>query len=134
MWNELLELDNGSNWKYDWVMSEGIYDYTMAKLQARVVSMARLARETGIPYETLKKIAHRRTPNPGVRHVQVLADYFRGLEGCAEESSAAEVERLRAEVQSLLSRLRQYEPNAAPALTPQAPVATNPEAKEGVHG
>lgn len=45
-----------------------------------------------------------------------------------------EVARLRAQVAQLMERLRKYEPYMAPALTQQSPVATNPEAKEGVHG
>jgi hypothetical protein len=57
-------------------MRENIYDYVMSKLDARVVPLVRVSRETGIPYESLKKIAHRRTPNPGVKHVQTLADFF----------------------------------------------------------
>lgn len=57
-------------------MRENIYDYVMSKLDARVVPLARVSRETGIPYESLKKIAHRRTPNPGVKHVQTLAEFF----------------------------------------------------------
>lgn len=57
-------------------MRENIYAYVMAKLDARDIPLARVSREVGIPYESLKKIAHRRTPNPGVKHVQVLADFF----------------------------------------------------------
>lgn len=63
-------------WNIIGAMRENIYDYVMSKLDARVVPLARVSRETGIPYESLKKIAHRRTPNPGVRHVQTLADFF----------------------------------------------------------
>lgn len=60
-------------------MRENIYDYVMSKLDARFVPLVRVSRETGIPYESLKKIAHRRTPNPGVKHVQTLADFFDGF-------------------------------------------------------
>lgn len=71
-----MGIDDVSNWDYIRGMRENIYDYVMSKLDARVVPLARVSRETGIPYESLKKIAHRRTPNPGVRHVQTLADFF----------------------------------------------------------
>lgn len=57
-------------------MRENIYAYVMSSLDARVVPLMRVSRETGIPYESLKKIAHRRTPNPGVKHVQTLAEFF----------------------------------------------------------
>lgn len=55
-----------------------LHSHVLAKLAARDVPWTRVARETGIPYETLKKIASGRTPNPGVQHVQKLADYFGG--------------------------------------------------------
>lgn len=63
-------------WNIIGAMRENIYDYVMSRLDARVVPLVCVSRETGIPYESLKKIAHRRTPNPGVRHVQTLADFF----------------------------------------------------------
>lgn len=81
-------------------MRENIYAYVMSSLDARVVPLMRVSRETGIPYESLKKIAHRRTPNPGVKHVQTLAEFF---DGVIEENQPA-----------------------APAI--QAPAAINPEA------
>lgn len=57
-----------------------LHSHVLAKLAAREVPWTQVARETGIPYETLKKIASQRTPNPGVQHVQTLADYFSVLE------------------------------------------------------
>ena len=85
-------------------MRENIYTYVMSELDARAVPLVRVSRETGIPYESLKKIAHRRTPNPGVRHVQTLAEFF--------------------------DRVRAYEPDAAPAPILQAPAATNSEVRQ----
>lgn len=35
-----------------------------------------VSRRSGVPYSTLKKIATGVTPNPGVLHVQRLADFF----------------------------------------------------------
>ena len=57
-------------------MNTNLLDFVLAKLDERSIPWVRVSREAGIPYETLKKIAHRRTPNPGIRHVQALADYF----------------------------------------------------------
>ena len=91
-------------------MRENIYDYVMSKLDARVVPLVRVSRETGIPYESLKKIAHRRTPNPGVKHVQTLAEFFDRPE------------------------LAYSEPKPTQALTQQAQVAINSEAMEATHG
>lgn len=68
-------------------MNTNLLGYVLAKLDERSVAWTQVSRETGIPYETLKKIAHRRTPNPGVRHVQVLADYFAGLETAKAEAA-----------------------------------------------
>lgn len=64
-------------------------------LDARAVPLVRVSRETGIPYESRKKIAHRRTPNPGVRHVQRLADFFdtqpsAGAQGVSHGAGATE--------------------------------------------
>ena len=53
-----------------------LHEFVLTKLAAREVPWTKVARETGMSYETLKKIASGRTPNPGVQHVQTLADYF----------------------------------------------------------
>lgn len=74
-------------------MRENIYAYVMSKLDARVVPLVRVSRETGIPYESLKKIAHRRTPNPGVKHVQTLAEFFDAV--AEEENTAARADQTR---------------------------------------
>lgn len=87
-------------------MRENIYAYVMSQLDARAVPLVRVSRETGIPYESLKKIAHRRTPNPGVKHVQTLAEFF--------------------------DRVGMEKKPQAPAH--QARVAINSEAMEAAHG
>ena len=53
-----------------------LLDFVLHHLAERKVPWTCVARDTHIPYETLKKIASGRTPNPGVQHVQKLADYF----------------------------------------------------------
>lgn len=60
-----------------------LHSHVLAKLATREVPWTQVARDTGIPYETLKKIASGRTPNPGVLHVQKLADYFSGRQNSA---------------------------------------------------
>lgn len=35
-----------------------------------------VSKGSGVPYHTLTKIAQRQIENPGVNHVQQLADYF----------------------------------------------------------
>lgn len=57
-------------------MNTNLLDFVLECLHARRIPWTVVSRETGVPYETLKKIAHGTTPNPGVRHVQRLADYY----------------------------------------------------------
>ena len=57
-------------------MNTHLLDYVLDQLRARRVPWTEVARVSGVPYEMLKKIAHGRTPNPGVLHVQRLADFF----------------------------------------------------------
>ena len=79
-------------------MRENIYAYVMSNFDARVVPLARVSRETGIPYESLKKIAHRRTLNPGVKHVQALADFF---DVCAENAAKSPASAAHAATESV---------------------------------
>lgn len=58
-------------------MQTNLLDYVLGQIDARRSKLIVISRDSGVPYETLKKIAHRRTPNPGVLTVQQLADYFR---------------------------------------------------------
>ena len=83
-----MGIDCVSNWDYISGMRENIYAYVMSNFDARAVPLARVSRETGIPYESLKKIAHRRTLNPGVKHVQALADFFDVCAATAAQPSA----------------------------------------------
>ena len=61
------------------IMQTNIHEFVLQRLAQRHVMWTKVSRETGVPYETLKKIASGRTPNPGVRHVQALADYFQSF-------------------------------------------------------
>ncbi|MDP2026428.1 helix-turn-helix transcriptional regulator [Sulfuriferula sp.] len=53
-----------------------IYDYVMGQLRAKRVPQRTLARETGVPFSTLCKIAQGYTKEPSVHAIQRLADYF----------------------------------------------------------
>lgn len=57
-------------------MNTNLLDFVLANLDKRKPKWAEVSRSTGVPYDTLKKIATRTTPNPGVRHIQKLAEYF----------------------------------------------------------
>lgn len=67
-------------------MNTNLLGYVLAKLDERAINWKTISRDTGVPYETLKKIAHRRTPNPGVKHVQTLADFFQANGKAAAET------------------------------------------------
>lgn len=68
-------------------MTSNIHERVLAELNRRAVPWTVVSRATGVPYETLKKIASRRTPNPGVKHIQVLADYFDAHDARAKEAA-----------------------------------------------
>jgi hypothetical protein len=57
-------------------MSKPILDVVLANLRARKVPWTVVARDSGVPYDTLKKIAAGTTSNPGVLHIQALFEYF----------------------------------------------------------
>lgn len=68
------------------VMNTDLLGYVLPKLRDRSVGLRELAGKTGVPYDTLKKIALGYTKNPGVQHVQRLADYFASVD---EQRTAA---------------------------------------------
>lgn len=57
-------------------MNTDLLGFVLGCLGQRRYKLTEIAHGTGVPYETLKKIANGSTPNPGVRHVQRLADFF----------------------------------------------------------
>ena len=61
-------------------MSETNYQYVIRKLTEREVSLQQVERDTGFPVTWLSKVARRVIPDPRVRRVDQLADYFRLLE------------------------------------------------------
>jgi DNA-binding phage protein len=54
-----------------------IHDYVLEELGKRSGSWPRVARESGVPYGTLKKIATRSTTSPRIDTLEQLAAYFR---------------------------------------------------------
>jgi hypothetical protein len=69
-------------------MNTNLLEFVLGNLDRRQPKWAEVSRGTGVPYDTLKKIATRITPNPGVRHIQKLADYFL-LHGHVDTAQAA---------------------------------------------
>ena len=68
-------------------MQTNLLDYVLGQIDARQSKLIVISRDSGVPYETLKKIAHRRTPNPGVLTVQLLADYFQRTHAAAQPAT-----------------------------------------------
>lgn len=82
-------------------------------------------RGLGMPSPTLARRLNRL--EPALRLQDLRPDDWREIWPDIEE-----VEHLRAQVAQLLARLRTYEPDAAPALTLQAPAAINSAVPEVV--
>lgn len=61
------------------VKKRDLLGFVMKSLRDRHAPLTDVARASGVPYDTLKKIASGATPNPGVKHVQALADFFDGI-------------------------------------------------------
>ena len=75
-----LRLDETSHlWLTIAVMkkSESLLDYVLIQLEDSKGQWREIADASGVPYDTLTKVAQRRNENPRVNTVQQLADYFR---------------------------------------------------------
>lgn len=57
--------------------SDDLLAYVLAQLNARRGRWPTIAIESGVPYDTITKIAQRQIEDPGVSKVQRLANYFR---------------------------------------------------------
>jgi transcriptional regulator with XRE-family HTH domain len=57
-----------------------LLDYVVARLESRRFTYQQVAEGSGVPKRTVEKIARRETLNPGVRHVERLASFFRDSE------------------------------------------------------
>ena len=67
-------------------MTESLLQYVLGNLQATKGQWASVAEGSGVPKRTIEKIASGTTADPGVRKIELLAAYFRGVAGV---SSAA---------------------------------------------
>lgn len=54
-----------------------IHDHVVEKLQNSKGQWSEIADASGVPKRTLEKIARREFKNPGVKHIESLAKYFR---------------------------------------------------------
>lgn len=58
-------------------MEQNIYDFVMAGLDQTKGSWPQVADGSGVSKRTLEKIARREIKDPGVSHIQAIADYFK---------------------------------------------------------
>jgi hypothetical protein len=58
-------------------MKDSIYDFVMGELAKTELTYAQVAKGSKVPKRTLEKIARHEIKNPGVRHIERLAAYFR---------------------------------------------------------
>jgi len=57
-----------------------LYDFVMAHLRSRQIPQKQVARESGVPFSTVTKIAQGSVKEPSVHTVQRLFDYFKSKE------------------------------------------------------
>lgn len=64
-------------------METNLLEYVLRKLEESRGTWPDIAEKTGVPYDTITKIAQRKIEDPKVSKLQTLADYFRGIEQAA---------------------------------------------------
>lgn len=60
--------------------TNNLYDFVMASLRAKQIPQRQVARESGVPFSTVSKIAQGAVKEPSVHTVQRLFDYFKSKE------------------------------------------------------
>jgi transcriptional regulator with XRE-family HTH domain len=58
-------------------MPESIYEYVMAELERSKGRWPAVAEGSGVSRRTIEKIARREIVDPGISHIEKLANYFR---------------------------------------------------------
>lgn len=64
-------------------MAESIYAYVLAQLEAHKGRWPEVAEGSGVSKRTIEKIASKEIKDPGVSHMEKLANYFRNQEAAA---------------------------------------------------
>lgn len=64
-------------------MESDILAYVLGQLEATRGQWPTIAAESGVPYDTITKIAQRQIEDPKVSKLQRLANYFRAREAAA---------------------------------------------------
>ena len=53
-----------------------IYEFVMSRLRAKDIPQREIARESGVPFATVAKVAQGYVKSPSVHTIQRLADFF----------------------------------------------------------
>jgi len=67
--------------------NQTLYDFVMAHLRAKNVPQRTIARESGVPFSTVCKIAQGAVTDPSVHTIQKLYDYFASLDQANREAA-----------------------------------------------
>lgn len=65
------------------ITEPSLYDFVMSRLRAKDVPQRRIARESGVPFSTVCKVAQGAVKEPSVHTIQRLADFFRRVDQSA---------------------------------------------------
>jgi transcriptional regulator with XRE-family HTH domain len=60
---------------------DNMHDYVLSRLEQARGRWPQVAVASGVSKRTIEKIARREIVDPGISHIQKLADYFQGQEG-----------------------------------------------------
>jgi hypothetical protein len=58
-------------------METSLYEFVLQQLEQAKGKWPSVASGSGVPKRTIEKIARQETKNPGIKHVEKLAEYFR---------------------------------------------------------
>lgn len=61
-------------------MEKSVYAYVMAQFDRTALTYDEISDGSGVNKRTVEKIARREIEDPGVSHVEKLAEFFRGQE------------------------------------------------------
>lgn len=58
-------------------METSLHEFVLLKLESAKGHWPIVAAGSGVPKRTIEKIARQETRNPGIKHIEALAEYFR---------------------------------------------------------
>lgn len=59
---------------------ENLHEYVLQRLETAKGKWSEVAEGSGVSKRTIEKIARKEIVDPGISHVQALADYFRAAD------------------------------------------------------